>query len=86
MSILERISSLLIHSSWGYLSVLSAITRRKRIMLATFPMGFVDFLVPFTKYFETLKFELIVFGIALICLIVAWSLGRHYRSTSSKGT
>ncbi|AGJ62014.1 hypothetical protein [Saccharolobus islandicus] len=86
LSILERFSSLLIHSSWGYLSVLSVITGRKRLILVAFPMGFVDFLVPFEKYLGILTFEFIFFSIGLICLVMVWSLGKYYRSTSSKDT
>ncbi|QXJ28597.1 hypothetical protein J5U23_01466 [Saccharolobus shibatae B12] len=86
LSTLERVSSLLVHSSWGYLSVLSVITGRKRLFLVAFPMGLVDFLVPFEKHLGILTFEFILFSIGLICLAIAWSLGQYYRSTSSKGT
>ncbi|AKA74584.1 symporter [Saccharolobus solfataricus] len=86
LSILERVSSLLLHSAWGYIAVLSVVTRRKRLILVGFPMGFADFLVPFGKYFGTLTFEVTLFGIGLGCLAIALFLEYRYYSTSSKGT
>ena len=46
---LERISSILIHSAWGYLCFMAAYLHKKRLFLIALPMGFVDFLVPFAQ-------------------------------------
>ena len=45
-SILERVTSLLFHSCWGYLCLLSASLHKRRYFLVALPMGLLDFLVP----------------------------------------
>ncbi|HTY74595.1 MAG TPA: YhfC family glutamic-type intramembrane protease, partial [Candidatus Nanoarchaeia archaeon] len=68
--ILERVSSLLIHLSWGYLCVVAAVSRRKRFVLIALPMGFVDFLVPFASVLTIPVFEVLVFAISVIAVAV----------------
>ncbi len=70
-SVLERISSLLLHFSWGFLAV-TAVTYRRRLYIAiAIPMGFVDAIVPFTKILGIPLAEAIFFIIGLVALMVA---------------
>ena len=46
-AVLERVSSLLIHFSWGLLCVLAVAFRRRLLLGLALPMGLVDFLPPF---------------------------------------
>lgn len=71
LSILERVSSLLVHFSWGLLCVLSAALRKRSLFLLALPMGLVDFLVPFVGALGTLTFEILVFAFAVVSLAVA---------------
>ena len=70
--ILERISSLLLHFSWGYLCVLAAYLGRRRYFLAALPMGLVDTLVPFASEVPVWVFESALFLISLGALAAAW--------------
>lgn len=64
-SILERISSLIGHFSWGFLAVWSAVYEKKYYFAIAFPIGFlIDFSVPFAPRLGTGLFELIIFAIA----------------------
>jgi hypothetical protein len=85
-AILERISSLLAHLSWGLLAVYSAVFRKKIYLALALPIGFfIDFLVPFAPSLGTALFELIVFLVALVGLIVAVSVARRsLRNTNSE--
>ena len=67
-TLLERISSLLLHFSWGCLCVLAAVLRKRTYVVAAFPMGLIDTLVPFESNLTLPVFEAIVFVIALVCL------------------
>lgn len=67
--ILERISSLMAHLSWGYLCVKSAVTRRKKYLFLALPMGLIDFLVPFAATMPTSLFEIILFMLASLCVL-----------------
>ena len=70
-SVLERISSLLMHYSWGFL-VVSSVTTRKRIYLAyALPMGFVDSIVPFAGKLGLPISEGIFFLAGLLALFIA---------------
>ena len=65
-SILERISSLLGHFSWGFLAVWSAVYKKKYYFAIAFPIGFlIDFLVPFAPRLGTGPFELLILAIAV---------------------
>jgi hypothetical protein len=68
---LERISSIMIHFAWGYLCVMAAVYRKKRLFLIALPMGFIDFLVPFAQD-NVVLFEIAIFGISILSLAVAW--------------
>jgi hypothetical protein len=67
----ERFSSILIHFAWGYLCVMAAVYRKKRLFLIALPMGFVDFLVPFAQNAVVL-FEVVFFGLSVLSVAVAW--------------
>ena len=69
-SILERISSLLIHYSWGFL-VVSAVSQKKMVYLAmALPMGFVDAIVPFAGTLGLAVTEGIFFAIGLVSILL----------------
>jgi uncharacterized membrane protein YhfC len=68
----ERVSSILFHFAWGYLCVMAAVFRRKRLFLIALPMGFVDFLVPFALSSNLILFETTVLVLSLVSLVVAW--------------
>jgi uncharacterized membrane protein YhfC len=75
--VLERISSLMAHLSWGYLCLKSAVSHRKEYLLLALPMGFVDFLVPFAGTMSLPLFEIVVFMFAAFCLLAAvYATGR----------
>ena len=79
-SILERVSSLLGHFSWGFLAVWSAVYKRKYYFLVAFPIGFlIDFLVPFEARLGIGVFELIVFAIAVAGLAAALTVTQGIR-------
>jgi hypothetical protein len=68
---LERISSLLAHFSWGYLTVLAATLRKWRYFLIALPMGLLDALVPFANAMPLPVFESLIFAITLGFLLVS---------------
>jgi hypothetical protein len=80
-AILERVSSLLFHFSWGYLCVLAVAFRRRVFLLAALPMGLVDFAVPFTGELGLATYEGLIFVLSLVALTVALVITRGaYRS------
>lgn len=81
LGILERASSLIIHFAWGYLVVLAAFYKKRKYLAVALPMGLVDFLVVFAKSIGLVKFEFIIFGIALASLAVAIYSGISTRRT-----
>jgi hypothetical protein len=75
-AILERISSLLAHFSWGYLVVFSVVFRRRLYLWIALPMGFIDFSVPFASHLGTAVYEFLIFGISIVFLIIALTVTR----------
>lgn len=71
LSILERVSSLLAHFSWGFLVLVAASRKKVVYFLIAFPMGLIDGLVPFATSIGIVWFELIIFALSLIFLAVA---------------
>ena len=69
-AILERVSSMLVHLSWGCLCVMAASLHRKRYFLLALPMGLIDLLVPFAQTLEISVFEIIVFAFGVGCFVV----------------
>ena len=81
--VLERISSLLIHFSFGYLCVLAAVFKKRRFLACALPMGLVDFFVPFEASFTLGSFEALVFVMGVASLAVALVVTKgEYRTAS----
>ena len=76
---LERVSSLLLHFSWGYLCVLAAYLGKKKYLVVALPMGVVDALVPFAGFVALWVFEATVFLLALGALLVTWRVTERDR-------
>jgi len=74
--ILERVSSILVHCSWGFLCVLAAVYKRNTYFLIALPMGMIDFFVPFVSVLGVAAFEGVIFLFALTSLFVAVSVAR----------
>ena len=51
---------------------MAVVYRKKRLFLIALPMGFVDFLVPFTTSGNLILFEGVVFALASLSVFVAW--------------
>ena len=69
--LLERVSSLMVHLSWGYLCVKSAAQHRREYLLLALPMGLIDFLVPFVQILTLPLFEILVFMLAAVCVLAS---------------
>jgi len=80
--VLERVSSLLFHFSWGYLCLLAACVHSRRYLLLALPMGLVDFFVPFAASLGILVFESLIFALGLGCLGLAWFATKELRQKS----
>ena len=76
---LERVSSILFHFAWGYLCVMAAVYRKKRLLLVALPMGFVDFLVPFILPSNIIVFEAAIFGLSVLSVLAAWYTTKQLR-------
>ena len=63
--------SLLLHFSWGYLCVVAAVTRKKKYFYLALPMGLIDALVPFSGTIGLVKYELLIFGLGVLTVVVA---------------
>ncbi len=77
LGILERISSMLVHCAWGYLTVLAAVFRKYSYLFVALPMGLIDFFVPFAPLFGLAEFEAIIFLFSLVSILVAFLIGRN---------
>ena len=69
--LLERVSSLMAHLSWGYLCVKSASQHRREYLWLALPMGLIDFLVPFVQILTLPLFEILVFMLAAVCVLAS---------------
>jgi hypothetical protein len=78
IGVVERVSSAMIHIAWGYLCVMAAVYRKKKLFLIALPMGFVDFLVPFAGD-SLVLFEVVIFVLALASVFAAWYATREIR-------
>ena len=78
--VVERISSILIHFSWGCLCVMAASFRKRKYLMIALPMGFIDFLVPFAQSLRLIVFEAIVLAISIISVAMAWLATRELRN------
>jgi len=77
--LLERVSSLLFHFSWGYLCLLVACLHKKNYFLLALPMGLVDFFVPFASTLTIPVFEWGIFLLGLGALGVTLLVRRTLR-------
>jgi hypothetical protein len=66
--VLERVTSLLFHLSWGYLCIFAAALHKRKYLLLALPMGFLDFFVPFASTMGLFGFELFIFILGLVAL------------------
>jgi hypothetical protein len=82
--LLERVTSLLFHFSWGYLSLLAVCLRDRRYLLVALPMGMLDFFVPFAGSLGLLVFELTIFALGLSALAVTWLVTKNSRQMPLK--
>jgi hypothetical protein len=77
--ILERVSSIFIHFSWGYLCVAAAYFHKKRYLALALPMGLVDFFVPYASTLGLAGFEALIFALSVLSLIAALYVMRKVR-------
>lgn len=80
--ILERITSLLFHFSWGVLVLFAAAYHRKGLFLLALPMGLLDFFVPFEPVLGIAVFELFIFILGLIALLLTWRVTQRTRQAA----
>ncbi len=75
---LERVTSLLFHVCWGYLTLLAAAQHRMRYLFLALPMGGVDLLVPFAGIvgIEACELSLFVLGLGVLGLTVLVTKGK----------
>jgi hypothetical protein len=78
--LLERVTSLLFHFSWGYLCILAAALHKRKYLLLALPMGLLDFFVPFASTMGLLLFELFIFALGLGVLGLTILVSRSLRS------
>lgn len=74
LGVLERVSSLLLHLSWGYLCVLAAYLRRRAYLMAALPMGLVDATVPFAQEVPLWEYEGALFALSLAVFLATWTV------------
>ena len=79
LGILERVSSLFFHFSWGYLCVFAVALRKYRFLFLALPMGLIDALVPFTSVIGLVEWELLLFGLGVLSVIAALVATRNVR-------
>ena len=83
LAFIERVSSLLVHFSWGLLCVFAVVFKKKRFLFLALPMGLVDFLVPYAGAMGSLNFELLLFGTCLLCFMAALFFTKGERKKAS---
>ena len=81
-AVLERVSSLMAHLSWGYLAVVAALTGRKGYLGLALPMGLVDFFVPLSASLGVGWSEALFFASGAVCLAVAFAATAGTRKTT----
>lgn len=70
---LDRISSLVLHTFWGFSAYLSILKNNKLYLVISMPFGMLDSLTAwwdFTRPFSYLEFSIIVFLISIISVLV----------------
>jgi hypothetical protein len=80
--LLERVTSLLFHVSWGYLCLIAASMHKRMYFLLALPMGLVDFFLPFVGILGVLEFESLLFVLGLGSLALTLLVTRSLRHRS----
>lgn len=78
-ALMERVTSLLFHFSWGWLCLLAAYMHKRFYFLLALPMGLVDFLVPFAASLTIPVFEMLIFVLGLCALALTWAVTKNLR-------
>jgi hypothetical protein len=84
-AILERVSSLLAHFSWGYLAVMAAFLGRRSYLWLALPMGLVDFFVPLSGGIGLGPSEALFFALSAGSFAVAMTTTAEARRGSGAG-
>lgn len=79
LGVVERTSSIIFHFAWGYLCMVAAVLRKRKLFLLALPMGLIDFLVPFASSMPIVIFEAVIFSLSLVSLLVAWYATKQFR-------
>ncbi len=74
IGLIERISSILAHFSWGILTAIAAASGKRRYLAAALPMGLIDFLVPFASSYNMWIFEAVILVLSVLSLAVTYLL------------
>lgn len=74
---LERVSSIIVHFSWGILTVVAAASGKMKYLIVALPMGFVDAFVPFAPSLGLATFEFTVFALSLTSLLATYGLTKN---------
>lgn len=82
LSILERVSSAMAHIAWGILTLLAAAVNKRRYLYMALPMGLLDALVPYAGSMGIVRFEIVIFVLALCFLLIAVYVERSLRKNS----
>ena len=80
--VVERTSSLMVHTAWGMLAVWAAVTKRKAYLALALPMGLIDALVPFASLTSIELFESGLFILGIACLLAAILATRSRKGVS----
>ena len=84
LGIIERISSIMVHLAWGFLTFNAAFYKKKKYLLLALPMGLIDFFVPFASSLGIVIFEALIFIIAVICLLVALKVNMDLKKSNNE--
>ena len=83
LGLLERVSSILIHISWGFLAFYAAFYKKRKYLAIAMPMGLVDFFVPFAGALGLFNFEILIFLISVVSIIISIAI---YSSQNQKNS
>ncbi len=81
--LLERVTSLLFHFSWGYLSIVAASTHQKKYLALALPLGLLDFTVPFANQLGLAFFESFIFLLGLVVLGATIRVTKSWRKQTA---
>ncbi len=81
LAILERVSSLLFHFSWGYLCVMAVTFKKKSLLGLALPMGLIDFITEFEPVLGLSVYEGLIFVLGLACVCAALSSTSRLRKS-----